>query len=92
MAKTRHIHQRMNQRAISQQMLEIVKCFGVEDGDKTILNKKGIEAVLMEFSNMAREMEKMKSRGGVVLVESGDVEITAYALDSYDRKKNQSIH
>ena len=34
----------------------------------------------------------MKTRGGLVLVESGDVEITAYALDSYDRKKSHTVH
>lgn len=92
MAKTRHIHQRMNQRAISQQMLEIVKMFGVDDGDKTFLNKKGIDAALCEINILSKQMQKMKNRGGVVLVESGDVEITAYALDSYDRKKSHSVH
>lgn len=92
MAKTRHIHQRMNQRAISQQMLEIVKMFGVNNGDKTYLNKKGIDAVISEMDSLAKQMQKMKSQGGVVLVESGDVEITAYALDSYDRKKSHSLH
>jgi hypothetical protein len=37
-------------------------------------------------------MQKMKTRGGLVLVESGGVEITAYSLDSYDRKKSNSVH
>lgn len=92
MAKTRHIHQRMNQRAISQQMLEIVKMFGIDDGDKTYLNKKGIDAALLEINVLSKKMQKMKNRGGLVLVESGDVEITAYALDSYDRKKSHSVH
>lgn len=91
-AKTRHIHQRMNQRAISQQMLEIVKMFGVDDGDKTYLNKKGIDAALNEMNNLFKQMQKMRNRGGLVLVESGDVEITAYALDSYDRNKTNSVH
>jgi hypothetical protein len=92
MAKTRHIHQRMNQRAISQQMLEIVKLFGVDDGDKTYLNKKGIDAALTEINALSKKMQKMKARGGLVLVESGEVEITAYALDSYDRKKSHTVH
>ena len=92
MAKTRHIHQRMNQRAISQQMLEIVKMFGVDDGDKTYLSKKGIDAALNEMNNLSKQMQKMRNRGGLVLVESGDVEITAYSLDSYDRKKTHSVH
>ncbi len=92
MAKTRHINQRMNQRAISQQMLEIVKMFGIGEGDKTILDKKGIEAALAELNNLSKKMQKMKSRGGLVLVESGDVEITAYALESYNRNKANTVH
>ncbi|MCL1092791.1 hypothetical protein [Shewanella kaireitica] len=87
MAKTRHINQRMNQRAISQQMLEIVKMFGVDEGDKTVLNKKGIDAALVELNDLAKTMQKMKSRGGLVLVESGDTELTTYALDSFNRSK-----
>ena len=90
MAKTRHIHQRMNQRAIKSQMLEIVKMFGVDDGDKTYLNRKGIDAALDELNNISQQMQKMRSRGGVVLVESGEIEITTYALNSYNR--SQTVH
>jgi hypothetical protein len=79
----------MNQRAISHQMLEI---FGIDDGDKTYLNKDGIDAALLEINVISKQMQKMKTRGGLVLVESGDVEITAYALDSYDRKKSHNVH
>ena len=89
MAKTRHIHQRMEQRAINSQMLEIVKMFGVDDGDKTYLNRKGIEAALKELKKISQQMQKMNKRGGVVLVNSGEVEITAYVLDSYKRSKNK---
>lgn len=92
MAKTRHINQRMNQRAISQQMLEIVKMFGVDEGDKTILNKKCIEEALIELSNLSKRMQKMKTRGGLVLVESGDFELTVYDLDSFNRSKVNTIH
>lgn len=90
MAKTRHIQQRMNQRAINSQMLEIVKMFGVDDGDKTYLNRKGIDAVLDELNKISQQMQKMRSRGGVVLVESGETEITTYTLDSYNR--SQTVH
>jgi hypothetical protein len=73
-------------------MLEIVKMFGIDDGDKTYLNRKGIDAALLEINVISKQMKKMKTRGGLVLVESGDVEITAYALDSYDRKKSHTVH
>ncbi|PSW11455.1 DUF4258 domain-containing protein [Photobacterium rosenbergii] len=87
MAKTRHIHQRMNQRGINEQMLEIVKMFGVDEGDKTYLNRKGIDAVEKQLKAFLKQMEKMKARGGVVLVESGEAEITTYTLDSYNRTR-----
>ncbi|MCD9504607.1 hypothetical protein GLP37_20810 [Photobacterium phosphoreum] len=90
MAKTRHIQQRMNQRAINSQMLEIVKMFGVDDGDKIYLNRKGIDAALDELNKISQQMQKMRSRGGVVLVESGETEITTYTLDSYNR--SQTVH
>jgi hypothetical protein len=35
-------------------------------------------------------MQKMRTRGGLVLVESGETEITTYALDSYN--STQTIH
>lgn len=92
MAKTRHIHQRMNQRGIKQQMLEIVKMFGIDDGDKTILNKKGIDAALCEINKLSKDMQKMKTKGGVVLVEANGAEITAYSLDSYSRNKAHQLH
>lgn len=92
MAKTRHIHQKMDQRSISQQMLEIVKMFGIGNDDKTYLNKKGIDAALSELKSLSKQMQKMRSRGGLVLVEAGGFEITAYALGSYDRKKSRSVY
>ena len=64
-------------------MLELVKIFGVDSGDKTILNKRGIDLVLKELKNMSKTMQKMRSRGGIVLVEAGDNEITSYALNSF---------
>lgn len=85
MAKTRHIHQRMCQRSIQQNMLEVVKLFGVDNGDKTVLNKKGIDLALAELKQLSNKLQKMKSRGGFVLVEAGGLEITAYGLNSYKR-------
>ena len=83
MSKTRHIQKRMSQRSISEQMIDIVRLFGWNEGDKTYLNRKGIDVVLIELQKMSQTLQKMRPRGGIVLVESGDVEITTYALDSF---------
>ncbi|NMU70344.1 hypothetical protein HKA89_16420, partial [Vibrio parahaemolyticus] len=58
--------------------------------DKTYLNRKGIDAALDELNKISQQMQKMRSRGGLVLVESGETEITTYALDSYNR--SQTVH
>jgi len=83
MAKTRHIQQRMTQRSIEHGMLDIVKTFGVDNGDKVILNRKAIDCALAELHKISSTMQKMRSRGGLVLVEESGFEITAYALNSY---------
>jgi hypothetical protein len=75
----------MNKRCISQTALDLVKMFGVRNQDKTILNEKAIDAVDKELSKVLRSLRKMRPRGGIVLVESGNAEITAYALNSYKR-------
>ena len=54
MAKTRHIHQRMNQRGIQQAMLELVKQFGTDTGDKTILNQKALKVAITECKKIAQ--------------------------------------
>lgn len=86
MAKTRHIHQRMSKRSIQQVWLDHVQSLGVDHGDKVILNVKAIDSAMQELKKISSQMQKMRSRGGIVLVESEGSEITAYALDSYKRK------
>lgn len=86
MSKTRHIQKRMSQRAIRQSYLELVKTFGIPEGDKVILNRKGIDAALREMKAIASNLQKMRPRGGVVLVEEQGSEITTYTLESYSRE------
>ena len=85
MGKTRHIHKRMTQRAIHQTYLELVKSFGIPEGDKIILNQKGIDAALREIKIITANLQKMRPRGGIVLVEDKGSEITTYSLNSYSR-------
>jgi ASC-1-like (ASCH) protein len=74
-------------------MLSIVESFGIEQGDKVILNKKSIEMALTQLKNISKTMEKMSRRGGIVLVKDGDIDITTYWLDSFSiGKKNRNLH
>ncbi|MHC6647646.1 hypothetical protein ACYTPF_13820 [Alteromonas sp. HB246098] len=90
MAKTRHIHQRMNQRGIKQAMLEVVKQFGIDSGDKTILNQKALRDAIAECKRIEKLMQKMENKGGLVLVEEDGHEITTYDLNSYKRSKSRT--
>ena len=64
----------MSQRGISQAMLDLAKRFGCESGDKTVLNRKSIDAALKEFKKMQADLQKMRERGGLVIIEAGEIE------------------
>lgn len=74
MRKTRHFQQRMTQRGISQDMVDLVLSYGETDGDKVILSRKA-SARLMEA---ARTLAKILDKGGLVVVASGDAQLTTY--------------
>ena len=74
MQKTKHFQQRMAQRGISKDMVDLVLNYGVTEGDKVILNRKA-SARLMEA---ARTLSKILDKGGLVVVTSGDAQLTTY--------------
>ncbi len=86
MSKTRHIQARMSQRAISQKLLDLTLEFGVERHDgKVVLNRKGLMTLLDQLASLREAAQKAINKGGLVVVKEGDVLITTYRLDSYDR-------
>lgn len=90
MAKTRHIHKRMSQRGITDRMLEVVSDFGMIQGDKRILDRKNIDALMNSMDCLRKDLLKLRDKGGLVIVEADDMYITAYNIDSYDRTKNRA--
>ena len=92
MARTRHIHKRMNQRGINERLVDLVSDYGVEDGDKWILDKKNTEALLNAIDAMRKDLLTVHQKGGVVVVEQDGTQITTYAVDSYSRKKAGANH
>ena len=86
MAKTRHMHQRMSQRGITDRMLEVVSDFGVTQGDKQILDRKNIDALMKRMDKFRKDLLKIRDKGGLIVVEVNDVYITAYNIDSFDRR------
>lgn len=85
MARTRHIHKRMSQRSISSRLVDLVSNYGMESGDKLILDRKNIDALLKAVDYFRKDLLTLQSKGGVVVVENNGVQITTYTLDSYRR-------
>ena len=83
MARTRHLQQRMSQRSIQQEWLDLIKRFGTDDGDKVVLNQRGIDCALTTMKKLATQLQKMRTRGGIILVQEGEEEITTYTINSY---------
>ncbi|MFT3755279.1 MAG: DUF4258 domain-containing protein [Pseudoxanthomonas sp.] len=74
MHKTRHFQERMNQRGINQQMVDLVMNYGQTEGDRTFISRKGAEKLMEDF----RTLMKILDKGGLVVVTSGDAQLTAY--------------
>ncbi len=87
MAKTRHIHKRMSQRGISSRLVDLVAQFGMDHGDKCILTRKNAEALIGAVDTLRSQLIEVQNKGGLVVVEQGDHQITVYPIDSYSRKK-----
>ena len=87
MSKTRHFQTRMSQRGITGSMLDVVLRFGVPNGDRTVLNNKGIEAAVRELDELRKQLLKVRDKGGLVVVEEGGFFLTTYRLDSFSQKK-----
>ena len=79
MKRSRHFSKRMAQRGISQHMVELVVQYGEMHGDKIILSRKA-SARLMQA---ARTLGKILDKGGVVVVASGDVQLTTYNYEGH---------
>lgn len=88
MYKTRHIHQRMNQRGITEDMLDIVLEFGIPaGGDKITIDKKNCALLSKFFGHMKKVTDKMAEKGGLTVVANAESLITVYRLNSFNFAK-----
>jgi hypothetical protein len=78
MQQTQHLQQRMSQRGISREMVELVLTHGVPDQDKYVLGRKEALRLLEDFQRSERLLKKILDKGGVVVVADGDALITTY--------------
>lgn len=78
MKKTVHIQQRMSQRGINREMVDIVLNYGRLEQDRYILGRKDAQNLLRSLQRMQRGLMKVMDKGGVVVVAKDDSLITTY--------------
>jgi hypothetical protein len=91
MARTRHFQQRMSQRGITLDIVDLTQQFGETQQDKVYLNRKGLLRLIENARKIERTAKKALDRGGIVVVENDGSLITTYRFDSYDRKKARRV-
>ena len=62
MSKTRHMQQRMSQRGITSEIIEMLLRFGVSDGDKIILTRKNCQLLSKLFADLKRRLHSCCQR------------------------------
>ena len=84
--ETRHLHQRMNQRGINKDMVELALEYGERRNDKHVLNRRSLQKLLHELRNLERQVIRALDKGGVVVVEANGRLLTTYTAESFDRR------
>ncbi|GJH13585.1 DUF4258 domain-containing protein [Caballeronia novacaledonica] len=78
MLSTKHLQQRMSQRGVNKDMVELAWTYGAQEGDKYILGRKEALSRLEALQSEARLIKKVLDKGGIVVVASEDALITSY--------------
>lgn len=88
--KTYHAEVRMNQRGITEEMMDLTLDFGDLCGDKVITNRKNLKSILGELDMHIHQLQKLRKtalklmdKGGIsIVIDNGNL-ITTYNTDSY---------
>lgn len=78
MQSTKHLVQRMNQRGITKEMINVVLDYGEPIKDKAVLRKKDAQRLIKEMQETVKLLQKICNKGGVVVVAEGETIITSY--------------
>jgi hypothetical protein len=85
MLKTKHFHQRMSQRGVGGDMIELALAYGTPEQDKYVLGRRETLSLLEENVRQARLLKKILDKGGVVVVADGGALITTYNCTGRNR-------
>jgi hypothetical protein len=78
MKRTRHFGERMSQRGVSKDMVELAMSFGEIQGDKYVLNKRSALSLLDRARYLEKVVKKVLDKGGIVVVAEDGSLITTY--------------
>ena len=90
MSKTKHFSARIQQRGILESTIKVAQKYGLPDGDKIILGKKQIDFAIKDLDKERKDLIKARDQGGVIAVEADGILVTAYRLESFNRKLAKS--
>ena len=75
---TFHLDQRMNQRGINRELVELALAHGGWEGDRCILDRNAIDQLINRCDAVRRVALRARDKGGVVVVEAGGAVVTTY--------------
>lgn len=78
MQTTLHFQQRMSQRGVTREMVDLVMTYGKTCQDRYTLDKKGALKRLEELQKEERVLKKILDKGGLVVVVADDALITTF--------------
>jgi Domain of unknown function (DUF4258) len=85
MRLTDHIQQRMSQRGVSREMVDLVMTHGTLEQDKYILGRREALQLLDSFQRQTRVVKKILDKGGVTVVAEDGALITTYNCTGHSR-------
>lgn len=78
-----HVQQRMNQRGITRDIIDLVLRYGKAQHDcKVTLKRKEAQAILATMQREMKVLKKILDKGGVVVVEDNNTLITTYNYEA----------
>jgi Domain of unknown function (DUF4258) len=78
MHTTRHLRQRMSQRGVSREMVDLVLEHGIVDQDEYILGRRTALELLDDYQRRLKVLKKILDKGGVTVVSDAGNLITTY--------------
>jgi hypothetical protein len=77
----------MSQRGIRQVLVDLTLQFGEDVQDRCVLGREGLKNLLEVVRELEQTTLRALDKGGVVVVQADGALVTAYNVDSYDRRR-----